>query len=61
MRDEEIIRAIDRIEADLRGLESRLFSLRSALRERIDPQKRRKDLGYWYADEPRLSSPQEPR
>ena len=51
MRDEEIIRALDRIEADMRSLESRIFSVRSALRKRIDPLKRRQDLGLWYENE----------
>ena len=47
MTTEKIIQLLDQTEADLRMLEHRLFSLRSALRERIDPCKRRKDLGYW--------------
>lgn len=51
MHDERIIQELDRIEADLRRLESRCFALRSALRERIDPYKRRKDLGYWPDEE----------
>ena len=47
MRDEQIIRALDETEAELRRMEHRLFRLRAALRERIDPHKQRKDLGYW--------------
>lgn len=47
MTDEEIIRTLDRIEADLRRLEHRCYSIRAALRQRIDPRRRRRDLGYW--------------
>jgi len=44
---EQMIRTLDRVEADLRGLEHRVQSVRAQLRQQIDPHKRRKDLGYW--------------
>lgn len=48
---EDIIRDLDRIEADLRHLEHRCFAVRAALRERVDPFKQRKDLGYWHEEQ----------
>lgn len=46
-RDEDLIRALDAIESDMRRLESRIFGIRKLLRERIDPHRQRRDLGYW--------------
>jgi hypothetical protein len=51
MTDEQMIRTLDQIEAELRRLEHRCFAVRSALRTRIDPCNRRKDLGYWPDEE----------
>lgn len=47
MTDEQIIITLDHIEADLRMLEHRCLVIRLALRKRVDPYKRRTDLGYW--------------
>lgn len=47
MTDERIIQWLNETEAQLRTLEHRLFSIRRALRQRIDPHKQREDLGYW--------------
>jgi hypothetical protein len=52
MTDADMIRTIDEVEARLRGLEHKLYRVRAALRQRIDPYKRRKDLGYWEEDQP---------
>lgn len=51
MTDEQIIHRLDELEARLRSIEHGIFAVRRALRERIDPYKRRKDLGYWPDEE----------
>ena len=53
LSDEQIIRMLDEVEADLRRHEHRLYRVREALRERVDPYKQRNDLGYW-EDEPEV-------
>ena len=60
MTDEQIIRALDEIEARMRQLEHRAFAIRGALRQRIDPHKRRTDLGYW-PDEEGATAGKEPK
>jgi hypothetical protein len=49
--DTEIIRTLDIIEANLRMLEHRCYRIREVLRKRIDPMKKRQDLGYWPEDD----------
>ena len=51
MKDEEIIRELDAVEAELRSCETRLTRLRRALRRRIDPRSTRRDLGYYSEDD----------
>ena len=60
MTDDQIIRALDEVEARMRQMEHRIFACREALRDRIDPHKRRKDLGWW-PDETTTVTNKEPR
>lgn len=45
--DEQLIKMLDDVEADMRRLEHKVFAVRAQLRERVDPYHRRTDLGFW--------------
>jgi hypothetical protein len=52
MTREQMIRQLDQAEAALRSVEASVNRVRAALRDEIDPQHRRRDLGYWPDEEP---------
>jgi len=50
MNTEAIILALDDIECEMRRLEHRLLGIRRALRPKVDPFSKRKDLGFFPED-----------